>query len=116
MHPQNDPSRTEPISIIDRMYDIASARYALTGYANLATMLGIAIPENATGVIVMHGGTVHYNPSGVAAATNAAISSGYVISGGPDFLANVRLYAASETNVDLVLFGSRTGDIALVTT
>jgi hypothetical protein len=115
-NPANDWTRTNAVSIVDRMYDISSVRYALTDSKSLATIFNVAIPANACGVIVMHGGTVHYNPAGGASASNAAISTGYVISGSPDFLANVRLYAASETNIDVVMFGTRAGDIALVTT
>ena len=107
----------KPVTVADCYRDIASVRYEIDNESvSLATMLDDELPGNAAGCVVTHSGTVHYNPAGGASASNAAIDSVYVISGGVDILSNVRLFAASATQVSLVFFGRRSGEVALVTT
>ena len=107
----------KPVTVAYFYRDLVSVRYEINNVSvSLATMLNAVLPGNAAGCIVTHAGTVHYNPTGGASATNAAIESGYVISGGIDILRNVRLFAASSTYVSLIFFGRRSGEVALVTT
>lgn len=115
MNPHDNWQNATPVRTVDHYRDYMSATASISGNTDIATILGAAIPENAAGVRVFHGGTLYYNPNGVADATNAAIDTGYVIFGGPDMLANVRF--SGSVDVSLVLFITREpGEIAEITT
>ncbi len=113
---ENAYQNAQQVKVEQQYRDAISVTYSLNGSRSLTTALGTAIPDNAAGVKVYHGGTVTYAVSGGASASNAAIPSGYVIYGGPDILQNVRLYASGATAINLVLFVHRSGPVAAVTT
>lgn len=101
---QYHPSTARPVLPVEPLEDYQGITASLSGSQTLAA-LGVTLHENVQAVTINPAGAINYSPDGgTADATNfpLATNQAYTIYGTPAKLADVRLYAASATNVGII--------------